>query len=482
MAESTLNYRSDIPVSAADLYAWHAREGALDRLTPPWMDVRVRSSMGTINPGDAKSLRLGMGPLGLTWTLVHHAADTDFGFTDDQIAGPFRSWTHEHRFLATGVDTSVLEDRITYELPLSPVANLLAGSQVNTRLGTVFAFRHRRTINDLTRHHESGLTSPLRIAVTGASGMIGRQLVAFLRTGGHDIVRLVRHAPRSADEIFWNPAAGEIDAAALEGVDAVVHLAGESIASGRWTKARKRSILESRRQGTRLIAETIAGLKRPPRVLVSASGIGFYGDGGQAVLTEQSPQGQGFLADVCQIWEHETAPAAAAGIRVVTPRFGVVLSGTGGMLKRLAWLFKAGGGGRLGSGKQYMSWIALDDLLAVLLEAIANPALEGPLNAVAPGTVTNAEFTSTLAATLNRPAIARVPAPVLRLAAGELADELLLVSQRAMPARLTEIGFRFDFPTLESALRHELGRTRPASLAQPALQPATALLPSGQGD
>jgi uncharacterized protein (TIGR01777 family) len=482
MAESTLVYRSDLPVSAADLYAWHAREGAFDRLTPPWMDVRVRSAMGTIEPGDAKSLRLGMGPISLSWSLVHHAAETEYGFTDEQLAGPFHSWTHAHHFLSTGPESSVLEDRITYELPLSAVTGLLAGRQVKSRIDDLFRFRHRRTMTDLRRHAEAGLIAPLRIAVTGASGMIGRQLVAFLRTGGHDVVSLVRRPPHSADEIFWDPASGKIDAAALEGVDAVIHLAGVSIASGRWSTSRKRAILESRHQGTRLIAETLAGLQNPPRVLVSASGIGFYGDGEQSVLTESSPQGAGFLADVCRIWEQETAPAAAAGIRVVTPRFGVVLSGTGGMLRQLSRLFKLGGGGRLGSGNQYMSWIAIDDLLGVLLEAIANPALEGPINAVAPQAVTNAEFTSTMAKVLRRPAIARGPAPVLRLAAGELADELLLVSQRAAPSRLTEVGFHFDYPTLETALRHEFGRPQVETFPQLAASPSPAYLHTARGD
>jgi uncharacterized protein (TIGR01777 family) len=482
MAETTQTFRSEMPVPASELYAWHGREGAFDRLTPPWMSVRVTSASGTIRPGDAKKLRLGAGPIGINWSLVHRAGTSEFGFIDEQISGPFSAWTHEHRFLPNGAERSVLEDRITYELPLSLVANPIAGRRVQAEMETLFRFRHRRTETDLTRHAGSGVTSPLRVVVSGASGMIGRQLVAFLRTGGHEVFTLVRRPPRASHEIFWDPSTMTIDADSLEGFDAVVHLAGESIAGGRWTKARKASILESRTNGTRLLARTLAQLNQPPKVLVSASGIGYFGDGGQAVLTEASPRGDGVHADVVQVWERETAPASAAGIRVVNPRFGVVLSGNGGLLQQLGRLFKLGGGGQLGNGRQFMSWIAIDDLLGILLESITNPELEGPINAVAPTPVTNADFTRTMASVLRRPAIFRVPAPALRLAAGELADELLLVSQRAEPGRLNQIGFRFDYPTLESALRHELGRPAPKPASQVADAVPTTVLNPGHGD
>jgi uncharacterized protein (TIGR01777 family) len=238
----------------------------------------------------------------------------------------------------------------------------------------------------------------------------------------------------------------------------VIHLAGVSIAGGRWTKARKAAILSSRLQGTSLLAKTLTGLQRPPRVLISASGIGYYGDAGNTPLTEESPPGAGFLAAVCRAWEEATAPAAASGIRVVLPRFGVVLAGRGGLLARMTPAFRFGLGGPLGSGEQFMSWIALDDLLGVLLQAIADDRLVGPVNAVAPHAVTNQDFAATLGRVLGRPAILRAPAAALRLAAGELADELLLASQLACPARLEDVGFSFAFPALEDTLRQELGR------------------------
>jgi uncharacterized protein (TIGR01777 family) len=434
--------------------------------------------VGGIEPGDWKRLRVGVGPIGVPWTLVHHAADDGVGFVDEQTDGPFASWRHEHRFSSDGPERSMLEDRITYQLPFGPAGQLVAGRQLDRRLGDLFRFRHARTEFDLARHAAADLARPQRIAISGASGLVGRQLVPFLRTGGHDVARLVRRRSSAADEITWDPAAGRIDAAALEGMDAVIHLAGASIAGGRWTKGRKAAILNSRLQGTSLLAKTLASLQHPPRVLVSASGIGYYGDAGSAPLTEESPPGEGFLADVCRAWEEAAAPAVASGIRVVLPRFGVVLSGRGGLLTRLVPPFRFGAGGPLGSGEQFMSWIALDDLLGILLQAIADDRLAGPVNAVAPHAVSNYVFAETLGRVLGRPAVLRTPALALRLVAGELADELILASQRARPARLEEVGFAFAFPALEDALRQELGRYGgdrvaeiPASSLRSAVQP-----------
>ncbi|MBI2875849.1 MAG: TIGR01777 family protein [Candidatus Tectomicrobia bacterium] len=295
----------------------------------------------------------------------------------------------------------------------------------------------------------------MQIAVSGSSGLVGSALVPFLRTSGHRVIRLVRRAPSETD-ILWNPAEGVKDLSQLEGVDAVVHLAGENIAAGRWTPERKAEIRHSRVEGTQKLCESLAQLSQPPRVLVSASAIGFYGNRGSETLREESPPGRDFLAQVCVAWEAATEPASRAGVRVVQPRFGMILSPAGGALQRMLTPFKLGVGGRIGSGTQFMSWIALDDAIGAIEHAIRTESLQGPVNAVAPHPVTNAEFTQVLARVLSRPAFLPLPAFAARLALGEMADALLLSSARVIPARLQESGYPFQYPELEGALRHLL--------------------------
>ncbi len=296
----------------------------------------------------------------------------------------------------------------------------------------------------------------MKILVTGASGLVGSALVPLLESKGHEVLRLVRNAPAGGREVRWDPSKGTIDAAALEGVEAAVHLAGENLAEGRWTDEKKRRIRESRVKGTRLISETLAGLARKPEVLVSASAVGFYGSRGDEVLTERSSAGDDFLAQVCREWEEATAAAEGAGLRVVHLRFGVILSGEGGALKKMLTPFKLGVGGKLGSGEQYISWVTLDDAVGAIEHALSDKSLSGPVNAVAPRPVTNKEFTKALGSALSRPTFFSVPAFAARLAFGEMADATLLSSQRAEPARLTESGFVFKYPEIEGALRHVL--------------------------
>jgi uncharacterized protein (TIGR01777 family) len=454
MAAIITVYRSRIAVTPERLLAWHANAAAFERLTPPWADIQVVESVGSIEPGAGKHLHVSLaGPIGFDWRIAHEATNGGPGFRDVQVSGPFRSWRHDHQFLPDGDGGSVLEDRLTWEAPFAPVTQRL----VTHELDRTFALRHRRTGIDLARQGRAGERRSLRIAVTGASGLIGSRLVPFLRTQGHEVVRISRSGSGS-DTVRWNPAKGEIDAARLDGLDAVIHLAGTSIAGGRWTSRRKAAIRDSRIAGTTLLAETMASLRNPPAVLVSTSAIGIYGDRGDAVLDEGAAAGEGFLADVCVAWEAAADPARAAGIRVVHPRFGVVFAGEGGLLPLIAKPFQLGLGGPLGDGRQYLGWIGLDDLVGILLESVVNTALAGPVNAVAPEAVTNRQFTATLGGVLGRPAIFSVPAPLMRIAAGQLADELILASQRVSPSRLEEVAFPFAFPTLESALRHELGR------------------------
>jgi uncharacterized protein len=294
----------------------------------------------------------------------------------------------------------------------------------------------------------------MKILVTGARGLIGSALVPFLAAHGHEVSCVSRSA-KDASALRWDPEQGTIDA--LEGFDAVVHLAGESIAAGRWSARQKARILDSRVKGTRLIAETLARLRRPAQVLLSASAVGYYGDRGDEILREESASGQGFLSEVCRAWEQATEAAEKAGLRVVRFRIGMVLSARGGALAKMLLPFKAGLGGAIGSGRQWMSWIAIDDLIGAIHHCLANASLRGAVNAVAPNPVTNREFTRALGRALGRPTLFPMPAFVARLAFGEMANELLLAGQRVEPVRLLASGYRFQFPALEGALEHALG-------------------------
>jgi uncharacterized protein (TIGR01777 family) len=299
----------------------------------------------------------------------------------------------------------------------------------------------------------------MKVLITGSTGLVGSTLIRSLKSEGYEIVRLVRSTPNDlGTQVYWDPEQGTINATQLEGLSAVVHLAGESIAEGRWTDEKKTRIRESRTKGTRLLSETLAKLEQKPEVLVSASAVGFYGSRGDETLDEQSASGSDFLAEVCREWELATQSAAQAGIRVVNLRFGVILSGEGGALPKMLFPFRMGMGGKLGGGQQYISWISIDDAVGAIEHALTNNSLRGPVNVVAPSSVTNHEFTKTLGHVLSRPTIFPVPAFAARLIFGEMADATLLSSQRVEPARLKESGFVFKFPELEGALKHVLDK------------------------
>jgi len=296
----------------------------------------------------------------------------------------------------------------------------------------------------------------MKILIGGSHGLVGTALIKSLETEGHEIFRLVRHAPTSKTEVEWSPDRYSIALARIEGFDAVVNLAGESIAEGRWTEDKKRRIRESRVKGTKLLGDALANLAVPPKILVCASAIGFYGNRGDELLTESSAPGDDFLAKVCAEWEGATALATEKGIRVVNARFGVILDTNGGALKKMLPPFRIGVGGKVGSGKQWMSWIALDDVVGGIQFALANDSIRGPVNFVAPVPVTNAEFTKTLGKVLSRPTIFPIPAFAIKLLFGEMGEALLLGGQRVAPERLIAEGYEFSYPQLEQALVHIL--------------------------
>ena len=299
----------------------------------------------------------------------------------------------------------------------------------------------------------------MKILVSGSSGLIGSALVQHFKNGGHDIHRLVRSSVRPEQgEIHWNPAEGMVDTAHLEGFEAVVHLAGENIAARRWTPEQKARIRDSRVQSTALLAGSLAKLQAPPKVLVAASAVGYYGNRAGEMLTEESQAGTGFLPDTCKLWEASADPVTARGVRLVTLRFGVVLSPKGGALAKMLFPFKMGVGGKVGNGKQYMSWIALDDAVGVIQHAILTGSLSGPVNAVAPVAATNREFTKALGRVLKRPTISPLPGFMVKILFGEMGEELLLGSTRSEPKKLEASGYEFQFPELDGALRHVLAK------------------------
>lgn len=449
--------RTRVPVPAAALYAWHAAPGAFERLVPPWQRVEVVAREGTIEDG-VVVLRLRGVPVRNRWVARHRDGEPGRRFVDEAERGPFARWVHEHLVEPDGPDAAFLEDRVRYRLPLEPVSRWLAGASVARTVRRMFAYRHRRTVVDLVRHAAWAARPRLTVAVSGASGLLGAALVAFLTSGGHRVVRLVREGGGGAGTARWDPRSGAVDVAALDGVDAVVHLAGAGVADRRWSRARKDELRRSRVEGTAALARAVASMPRPPRVLVTASAVGAYGDRGDEPLDDASPMGEGFLADLARAWEAAADPARGAGVRVVAARFGVVLSAAGGALARMRRPFAWGLGGPIGDGRAWTSWVSRDDAVAAVHEALFDERWAGPVAIVAPEPVRARDLAHALAGVLRRPAWLRVPRVAARVAFGEVADAVLLSSQRVTPTRLRELGFRWDHPTLSAALAFELGR------------------------
>jgi uncharacterized protein (TIGR01777 family) len=443
-----------------EVFRWHERPGALTRLCPPWEQIELVAATGGVQNGARVTLRSRVGPFWTEWRVEHRDYVAGRQFRDVQVAGPFARWEHLHRIEPDGPGACILTDEIEYRLPGGAVGRALAGGFTRRKLETMFAWRQERTKADLELATRYGPVRPMRVLVAGASGLVGRALDALLTTQGHSVVRLVRRpvAPGETGVVTWNPAAGELDTANLGEVDAVVNLSGENVGAGRWTAARREAILRSRIDTTKTLVAAVSKFGRKPEVFVNASAVGFYGERGEDEVTEASEVGQGFLPEVCLVWETHAEGAARAGIRTAWLRFGVVLTPAGGALAKLLPVFRAGFGGRVGNGKQWMSWVSIDDGVGAIYHALVEGRCAGPINVVAPQIVTNAEFSAELGRVLHRPAVVPVPAVVLRLIFGEMADATLLASTRALPERLVETGYAFRQPKLEGALRSVLGR------------------------
>jgi uncharacterized protein (TIGR01777 family) len=449
-------HRSELSHTPEEVFAWHMRPGALERLTPPWASVRVLDRTGGIHDGGQITLGVRQGPVELKWVVRHTEFEEGRLFQDEQVSGPFERWIHAHRFLPSEDGGCIMEDQIDWTPPLGAAGTLFGAKLVSRELERLFRFRHARLRHDLDLHSRYGGGEPLSVAVTGASGLLGRNLVNLLRTGGHTVVPLPRG--KTGDEGRWDPERGEMDSSLFEGIRGVVHLAGEPIFGLRWTEEKKARILESRKRGTELLARTLSTLRSKPEVLISGSAIGFYGDRGTEILTEKSRAGKGFLARVCREWEEATAPAKRAGVRVVTLRTGMVLTPQGGALGTMLLPFKLGVGGRLGSGRQYVSWIDLDDEVGLIYHALATNSVKGPLNATAPHPVPNSTFTDALGRVLGRPTLVPAPAVAVRTLFGEMGQSLLLDGARVLPEKAEKTAFDFRYPTLEESLRFQLGK------------------------
>jgi uncharacterized protein len=482
----------DVPPN--EVFLWHMREGAFERLNPPWQQFKVIERKGNIQNDGTVKIKMkvgGGGPIHRTWLVKHSDYIEGKQFRDSQIKGLFSSWTHTHLFRPLGLSSCMLEDHIEYSLPGGKLSEIIASPLIDKKLNQMFDYRHRLTREDLYTHaivnKIRGNDRPMTIGITGSSGFLGSSLIPFLTTGGHRVVRLIRHPashnnnnnnnnfdPESVKSIRWNPSSTYVDLSSLNhnsNIDAVVNLAGENI-FGIWTNEKKKRIFDSRVNTTRSLCNLMSSLDKPPKVLVSASATGYYGDRCGEVITEQSPSPSSssssssalppidFLSDVCRNWEGATQIAKVSGIRVVNMRIGIVLSSSGGMLAKILPIFKLGLGGRIGNGNQYMSWIGLDDLLGLVLYAIVDESITGPVNAVSPNPVTNAGFTATLGKVLSRPTIFSIPEFILKSALGkESANAAILSSSRVIPERLIKMGYRFRFPYLESVLRHTLGKS-----------------------
>ena len=440
----SIEYSSCVDHPIEVVFGWHERPGAFERLTPPWQPVHLVEEAGSLADGKAV---IGL-PGGIRWVAQHRDYDPPRRFVDDLVSLPL-PWHHVHSFAPLGPARTRLTDAVTTPLPA-------------WFLRRMFAYRHTQLRDDLEVIGQLRQLDPVArtVAVTGSSGLVGSALSAFLTTAGHRVIHLVRRPGRTESERTWDP--DDPDPGIFEDVDVVVHLAGASIA-GRFSEPHKRAIASSRIGPTRRLVDAMVRAKGP-RVLLVASAIGYYGpDRGDEVLEEGAGRGSGFLADVVGDWEAATGPATDAGLRVVTVRTGVVLSARGGMLKLLRPVFQAGLGGPMGAGRQWLSWIDLDDLTDVYARALVDERVAGVLNAVAPAPVRNRDFAATLGRVLRRPALVPVPGPVLgALLGADGVREVAGASQRVAPRRLEAAGFSFRRPGLEASLRHQLGRIEPA--------------------
>lgn len=457
MIDRIYTKKTTINVPVEQLFAWHARNGAILRLTPPWAPLKLISRTGNgIDKGVQVRFQMRLFKIPMVWEAEHIDYQENVLFQDHQTKGPFGKWVHTHLFHAQGNNYSVMEDRVAYKLPLG-FLSLPFYTHAKKELARVFDYRHRVLKHDLEQRADK--VKKQRILISGASGTIGSILVPFLRTCGHEVICLVRNPSNLADdELYWDPYNNVLDIEKAGPIDGVINLNGADISRGKWTDRQKKLIIDSRVKPTALLAKKISKMADPPSIFISSSAIGLYGDGGDRVLDEKETVGDSFISSVCDQWEAASLKAEAAGIRTVQLRIGVVLTPAGGALARMMLPFSLGLGTRLSHGNQYMSWISMDDALSGILHILENQAIKGPVNLTAPHPVTNKEFTRSLGRVFSRPAFFVIPRWVAMGLWGDMGKETLLTSARVVPEKLLKNGFVFEHSELVPAFKDMLGR------------------------
>ena len=448
--------RTKINVPVETLFSWHTRKGAIARLTPPWAPLKMISrNRGGIQKGVKVKFRITLFKISMIWEAEHIEYKENREFKDRQIKGPFAKWEHIHRFIPDGQKNAIMEDELEFGLPFGLLSKPFYGIAMK-EFEKMFHYRHRVLKYDLENH--VGKTGNLRILISGASGTIGQALISLLQTCGHEVIVLVRKKKDLLDhQLFWDPYKGILDIEKAGHIDAVINLNGIDISKGRWTEKRKRLIIDSRVIPTRLLADKIKNMTHKPDVFISSSAIGFYGDRSERSEIETGVKGDLFISNVCKLWEDASLEAQKAGVRTVMLRTGVVLTPLGGALAKMALPFKLGMGVVLAKGRQYMSWISMDDEISAILFILKSDKIKGPVNLTAPEPVTNREFAKTLARVFSRKVFFTMPKFMIKTVWGQMGQETLLASIRVKPEKLLNSGFAFQHKTLFSALKNLLG-------------------------
>ncbi|HEX6672169.1 MAG TPA: TIGR01777 family oxidoreductase [Nitrososphaeraceae archaeon] len=461
--------RSLIPCNINTLFDYHTRNGALERLVPPWSGLEIIDHTGGINNDDNSIFRIKLGPITFKWVAKHFGYIHNLQFQDKMIKGPFKKWIHTHSFIPQDQNQCIIEDKIDYMPRFGKIGSKIIQKRIQNYLNQLFIYRERILVND-TILEKMTREKGKNILITGSHGLIGSSLIPLLTNiGGHKITRLVRKinnnntysSPTTNKEdkksIFWYPEYDKLDHNELEGFDIIIHLAGENI-FGRWTDIKKQRIFNSRVGSTKLLAKSLTKLSNPPSLLICASAIGYYGDRPNEYITEDSIPGKGFLSEVCQKWEKATQDVTEIGIRVVNTRFGVVLTPKGGILQKLLSPFKLGLGITIGNKDQYISWVSIEDVIKSIFYSISNTSIKGPVNVVSPKPITNLEFSDTLKKIFNPKLSMSINQNIPKLIFGEMSKEVLSTNTYVIPKRLISTGYKFFNSELEDSLRFLLGK------------------------